>query len=247
MSRILVVHADSKVREVVGAILEKGGHRVRTTQDGPSALKVFLQDRPDIVILDDELKTPASFQVFSEIKKIEPLAKVLVFAMRTDREKRETRMRFGIRAFQPGEVIQIVEELQTPGEKTSSRPDRFAPRVLVVDDDAGVLNTIRRFLSEKGYEVATAANGMDALPLLKKLRPLLVLLDVDMPKMNGVETLKRIRELDGQVGVMMITGDATVETMAQCQELGAYDYLVKPIDFQYLEFSVYSKVLLMTL
>ncbi len=247
MSMILIVHPESRTREAVRSILGQNGHRVSSAEDGPRALEAFKREKPDIVILNQQLPKMATYQVFTEIKRIDPHAKVVVFTLQGADEKREARASFGIRAFLPGEVLQIVARLLGDAEQARTQPERFAARVLIVDDDRGVLDTLSRFLTEKAYEVAVAAGGMEALPLLKKVRPHLVLLDIDMPMMNGVETLKRIRDLDGQVGVMMITGNDTFEMMALCRDYGAYDYLLKPFDFEYLEFSVYSKILLMTL
>lgn len=247
MNSVLLVHPDEKIREAVGSILEQSGHAVTAAADGAGALDAFQRVRPDIVVLNRELPDLAGFKIFAEIRLIDPQAKVLVFAVRGADEKRTARPAFGVRAFKPGEVLDIIDELLNGSKRVRAQLERFAARILVVDDDLGVLDTLRRYLTDLGYEVAVAPGGMDALALLKKVRPHLVLLDIDMPGMNGVETLKRIRELDDQVGVMMITADAAVETMERCRAHGAYDYLIKPFDFRCLEFSVYSKILLMTL
>lgn len=247
MSAILIVHPEIKTLETVRSILEQGGHRVTSAQDGPTALEEFKRGRPDIVILNQQLPKMATYRVFAEIKRVDPHAKVLVFSVQGTGEGREARALFGIRAVLPREVLQIVDRLLGDAEQARTQPERFASRLLIVDDDRGVLDTLGRFLTARAYEVSVAASGMEALPLLKKVRPHLVLLDIDMPMMNGVETLKRIRDQDSQVGVMMITGNDTVEMMERCRDYGAYDYLLKPFDFEYLEFSVYSKILLMTL
>ena len=95
--------------------------------------------------------------------------------------------------------------------------------------------------------MVTARDGFEALVLHGTFKPQLILLDIDMPKMTGIDTLKRIRHEDDAVGIMMITGNDTLEIMAQCRDYGAYDYVLKPFDLDYLAFSVYSKILLMTI
>jgi DNA-binding response OmpR family regulator len=247
MSTILLAHPDSKTCEAVSSILENGGHRVFTAQDGPACVELFKRERPDIVILNEQLPKMTSTRVFTEIQHIDPETKVLVFALREIGEERELPAKFGIRAFRPGEVLQIVEELQAGAERPGAGGERFAFRILVVDDNPGILKVLQRFLTDKGYEVRVATSGAAALPMLKKMRPHLVLLDIDMPEMDGVQTLRRIREIDGQVGVIMVTGNDTIETMERCRAYGAYDYVVKPFDFAYLAFSVYSKIVVMTL
>jgi DNA-binding response OmpR family regulator len=247
MSAILLVHPDARTREAVSSILEKSGHKVFSVHDGPGALQAFRRERPEIVILNQTLPGMACYQVFAEIRGIDFKAKVLIFTVLGSGEKRGPGPAFGIRAFGPGEVLGIIEEIQNGAGSGRIRGERFTPRVLVVDDDPGVRNTLNRYLTERGYEVAAAPDGAEALPLLKRLRPHLVLLDIDMPVMNGVETLQRIRELDSQAAVMMMSGHSTVEMMERCRDYGAYDYLVKPFDFEYMEFSVYSKLVLMTI
>ena len=115
-------------------------------------------------------------------------------------------------------------------------------KVLVVDDEPEAVELLVEFLSSKGYEVLTATSGQEALRQVKEERPHLVLLDVQMPKMNGIEVLKRIREIDPEMGVIMATGVNEEDVGRQALELGAFDYIVKPLDLKYLERSLWYKV-----
>ena len=121
------------------------------------------------------------------------------------------------------------------------------PRVLVVDDEAYAVELLQEFLTAKGYEVLAASDGEEALQKVKEERPHVILLDVRMPRMNGLEVLKRVREMDHEVGVIMVTAVHEEETGRQALQLGAFDYITKPLDFQYLERSLWAKLLLMTL
>jgi CheY-like chemotaxis protein len=123
----------------------------------------------------------------------------------------------------------------------------MAARVLVVDDEAEGVELLREFLSAKGYEVITASDGDEALRKVKEERPHLVLLDIQMPKMDGLEVLRRLREIDKEVGVIMITGVNEQEIARQAMALGAFDYIVKPLDLPYLEQSLWYKISMMTL
>jgi two-component system response regulator (stage 0 sporulation protein F) len=121
------------------------------------------------------------------------------------------------------------------------------PKVLVVDDEPDAVELLEEFLTAKGYEVTTAFNGEEALRKVKTDRPHLILLDVRMPGMNGLETLRQIRQIDQEVGVIMVTAVNEEETGRQALELGAFDYLVKPLDLQYLERSLWYKITTMLL
>ena len=120
-------------------------------------------------------------------------------------------------------------------------------RVLVVDDDPATVELLREFLSAKGYEVITAGDGAEGLRRVKEERPHLILLDVQMPKMDGLEVLRQLREIDKEVSVIMITSVNEQEIARQAIELGAFDYIVKPLDLPYLEQSLWYKITTMTL
>ena len=120
-------------------------------------------------------------------------------------------------------------------------------RVLVVDDDPATVELLREFLSAKGYEVITAGDGAEGLRRVKEERPHLILLDVQMPKMDGLEVLRRLREIDKEVSVIMVTAANEEAIGRQAMALGAFDYIVKPLDLSYLEQSLWYKITTMTL
>jgi two-component system response regulator (stage 0 sporulation protein F) len=115
-------------------------------------------------------------------------------------------------------------------------------RVVVVDDDPEVLEVIKKFLVQRKFEVHTAISGEGALPLIRAVRPHLVLLDLRLPGLDGVETLREIRRFDSTVGVIMMTGYEDEEKGRESLDLGASDCIRKPIDLKYLEASVMQKI-----
>jgi two-component system nitrogen regulation response regulator NtrX len=106
----------------------------------------------------------------------------------------------------------------------------MAKRVLVVDDEQGVREALRQLLEYEEMEVHIAESGMEALDVYADVRPHLVLLDVKMAGMDGLETLARLREFDGNAQVVMISGHGTIQTAVEATQLGAYDFLEKPLD-----------------
>ena len=119
-------------------------------------------------------------------------------------------------------------------------------RILVVDDEQDVCDMLEKFLKIKGYEVSTALSGEDALALVKKEKPHIVLLDIRMPEMDGLECLERIKEIDKEIGVIMITALKQEEVGKKAMESGAYDYITKPLSLQYLQDCLMVKLLQMT-
>jgi two-component system nitrogen regulation response regulator NtrX len=103
-------------------------------------------------------------------------------------------------------------------------------RVLVVDDEKGVREALKQVLEFEEIEVQTCASGLDALQAYAEFRPHLVFLDVKMQGMDGLEVLKRLREQDAHAQVVMISGHGTIQTAVEATQLGAYDFLEKPLD-----------------
>ncbi|SPF56009.1 sporulation initiation phosphotransferase F [Candidatus Desulfosporosinus infrequens] len=103
-------------------------------------------------------------------------------------------------------------------------------KILVVDDQLGVRRLLFETFKEDQHEVEMAANGVEALRLLKSFEPELILMDMKMPGMNGLETLGQIRALDSQVGVIMMTAYGDTQNMEQAKDLGILHYMAKPFD-----------------
>jgi two-component system, response regulator, stage 0 sporulation protein F len=111
-------------------------------------------------------------------------------------------------------------------------------RILIIDDEQSVREVLVEYFAEQGYEVASAPDGKEALARLDEHRPDLVLLDIRMPGMDGVETLRRLREAAPAVAVIMVTANEDVALARDTLKLGAVDYVAKPFDFAYLERAV---------
>src|SRR6478752_9207218 len=106
----------------------------------------------------------------------------------------------------------------------------MARRILIIDDEQGIRAALGQLLEFEGYEVRAVGNAVDALSEYQKQRPDLVFLDVKMAGIDGVEALKKIKELDPSAIVVMISGHATIQTAVEATQEGAYDILEKPLD-----------------
>ncbi len=113
-------------------------------------------------------------------------------------------------------------------------------RILVVDDDAHILSAFQQLLTGQGYQVSTAQHGQEALAQLGRQPPDLVIMDVCMPGLDGLETLERIKKIDRRLPVIIITGHGTMDTAVRATKLGAVDYHLKPLNPQELLDSVAS-------
>ncbi|HEY8106829.1 MAG TPA: sigma-54 dependent transcriptional regulator [Gemmatimonadales bacterium] len=109
------------------------------------------------------------------------------------------------------------------------------PTVLIVDDERTLARAVKAFLAESGYEAEVAGDAETALALLERLRPDVVFTDVRLPGMSGIELLKRIREFDAAIPVVIMTAHGTIEGAVEAVKLGAFDYLKKPVDLEELK------------
>ena len=103
------------------------------------------------------------------------------------------------------------------------------PSVLIVDDEPSILQTLSGLLSDEGFDVATAVNGYEALKVIDAESPDLVLLDIWMPGLDGIETLQEIKKDNPHIQVIIITGHGTIETAVRATKLGAFDLIEKPL------------------
>jgi two-component system nitrogen regulation response regulator NtrX len=103
-------------------------------------------------------------------------------------------------------------------------------RILIADDEKGIRAALGQLLEYEGYEVRAVGNATDAITEYARWRADLVFMDVKMAGMDGLEALKRIRDLDGAAVVVMISGHGTIQTAVEATQLGAYDFLEKPLD-----------------
>jgi DNA-binding NtrC family response regulator len=106
--------------------------------------------------------------------------------------------------------------------------------ILVVDDDESLRRITQLQLEEAGYRVLTASNGNEALELIEEETPPLVITDLKMPGMSGLDLLTKVRQSYPQISVLMITAFGTVQTAVEAMKAGAYDYITKPIDYEEL-------------
>lgn len=117
---------------------------------------------------------------------------------------------------------------QAPGCEHKS--PRSTPNILVADDDRVLLELLDKVLRKLGFQVALAKNGKEAIDIVQKATPDVVLLDINMPGMDGIQALKEIKEQDADIEVVIITGYASLDSAVEALKYGVSDYLRKPFD-----------------
>src|ERR1700754_4580239 len=109
------------------------------------------------------------------------------------------------------------------------------PLLVIVDDEQGILDVVSRFAERAGFDVVTCAHGREAISIIQTRRPDLVMVDLRMPEVGGLDILRAIRDVDAHCQAVLMTGYASVDTAVEAVKLGAMDYLSKPLDFGRLD------------
>ncbi len=113
-------------------------------------------------------------------------------------------------------------------------------KLLLIDDEADVQYSFRRIFDSPEVEIATASSGDEGLKLIPKFQPDLVMMDVRMTGLSGLETLRRLRQTDAKLPVIIMTAYGTTQTAIEAMKLGAYDYVLKPFDVPKLKALVFN-------
>lgn len=244
-SRILVIDGESGVREVIRDVLEAAGHEVSARDEGKAGVDAALSLRPDLILLDRDMPARSGLDALQSILAADPRAKIVILNRRVDPEAEIAFRRAGARIFLSKTagieaLLRVVgRALQPPGLGAFGG----GWRVLIVDDDPSVRRALKQFLDRKGFAAVAVESGFAGLEMFRVQKPELVVLDVNMPKLNGVETLRRIRRLDANIPVLMVTAQEDFDTALECLRLGAFDYMVKPVNLDFLESSIRGKLI----
>lgn len=111
-------------------------------------------------------------------------------------------------------------------------------KLLVVDDEVDICDFVKSFFKERNFEVTTAHNGRSAVETVRSEKPEIVLLDLKMPIMGGLEALKEIRTMDKNCRVVIVTAMEDMDTVDEAKKCGAVDYITKPLLLEQLERTV---------
>jgi len=256
---ILCVDDDPEVLSVLEEYFTRAGFHVVTATNGVEAMFQVQRCLPKAVILDLFMPRLGGLGALDRIRRLIPeIVIVLVSGVANALEMvTEAGVKVAATVTKPLDLDRLLGTLVRAGvaplkvpPKTAVKEPQPAPRsarkrVLVVDDEPEIRATLAEYLQGKGFEVLQAAGGEEALRQIPGFRPQVVLLDIMMPGLSGVETLRRIKALPQGTCVVMVSGVEDMDTAKRTLALGAADYVTKPVDFAYLE-SVLDAHTLMT-
>jgi len=251
IKNILIVDDEPQIRDILYQLLTKKGYWVNTAPSGETALELLKHDRPDLIILDQKMPGMNGLQTLKRIRGLDKDIGIIMLTGYETEGLKEATAQMGVDDFlTKGKdtsthlFFQSIENVLKRQEMSVNKKFNWVSKVLVVDDEIGVRMLLSKFLMKNGFEAKTASSGQEALEILrtKTYQPDVILLDIKMPGMDGLVTLREIRKIDEEVGVIIMTGSGDESLGLQAMNSGSYDYIMKPFDFEYLELAILSKL-----
>jgi DNA-binding response OmpR family regulator len=258
MSTILVVDDERLMCDLLGSVLARHGHEVLTALNGRDGLELFKTHRPRFTLLDLRMPEMNGIEVLKQIRAIDPQAAVMILtAWGSDALEQQARqlgvVDFLSKRLSLDVLVEAMERTLQQSAQAASPAQAAAPAeapqaalaaaddgdfILVVDDEPQIRDLLKRFLSLRGYKVRVAADGQQALTMVEQEAPQLIVLDVYMPGINGVEVLRRLRGRKFTGGVILLTGSQDDKLLQEALDLGSVDVMGKPVDLERLALAI---------
>lgn len=250
MGKILVVDDDLAFRDSSYTVLSRDGHRVMTYPFGSKLQGLIQEQKPDLVLVHVASSDDQGTRLLKMLQD-NPAWKVPGVAVCRERNPDLDKV-----VYQTGGLDVIDKD--TPAQEFCERVNRLLAvkhrvfkeaqeirnvKLLVVDDEAPVRELLGGYFERKGFRTFAAENGEKALMTVEKEKPDVVILDVTMPGMDGILTLKKIKQITPSATVIMACGVVDDKIMKQAADYGASAYVLKPLDLQYLEVLVMTKIM----
>jgi len=248
MARILLVDDELKIRELVQRVFSLDDHDVVTVPDTAQALDALFRSPFDVVIMDIQLGAESGIEALKKIRQKNTTLPVVIYSgyitPEIEIEAKEAGASEILRKDMGVDTLlkQITRIVKAKEHITLGKGISKKQPILVVDDDEKIRGLLRTFFEGKGYKVLGASNGQEAVKVARTMKLSVVLLDMEMPVMNGLQALPQLLEADPQLGIVMASGIQDDDKVKQAIDLGAYGYVLKPFDFLYLELVVFSRL-----
>ena len=223
--KILVVDDQRGMRLTLSGVIEDEGYDVTGVEDGYQAIDAASKTPFDVIFMDIKMPGINGVQTFREIKKISPSSVVVMmtgFAVEDLVEEALDEGAFSV-VYKPFDIDRVIKLIESVLRSVV---------ILVVDDRSGDRETLMQILSDKGYNVTGAADGDEAIELVKGGHYDIIFMDIKLPGKDGVATFQEIRQLDPDAKVIFMTGFILDDTVKRAIEEYAYPVASKPLDIE---------------
>lgn len=235
---VLIVDSDKNTLTfLTGMLVEKGFKRSMGITTGEGITDIIDEKKPDIVLLNIDIKGENSIDILSRVKAKNPDIPVIILARPDCREAAEAAIRKGASSciIQTGTEDDIAQALKDQLQRHRQEVSRGKCDILIIDDDLDILDMVKSYLQSNDYKCETVSNPGKAVNKLLSVKPKLVLLDIVMPDIDGIDLLNEIKKKDPKVKVIMMSGIADRDICINAIKNGASGYITKPFSLQQLK------------
>jgi PAS domain S-box-containing protein len=238
---VLIVDDDKVIREQLEKELARNFFRTLLAADGKTALETFSEEEIDILLLDVKLPDMDGLEVLKKVKEEKPDCEVIVITGFGTQEIAIQSLRIGAIDYieKPIKMDELSAALGRTQEKLAEKEGlSYKNTLLVIDDEAIIAEQLKRFLEKEGYEVFSAYNGRDGLNIIENNRIDVIISDIKMDDMDGIEVLQRAKRLYQDIEGIIVTAYYDRDFAIKSLRAGAIDYITKPINLDDLLFSI---------
>ena len=220
-ANILIVDDEIDLLETLGDIFENKGYNVTMVEDGNKAIELLKKKYFDIILMDLKMPGINGVESFKEVKRLHPSAAVIMMTAGSVGEEIKEALGAGVEAIvdKPFNVKKLVSTIESILER---------PLILVVDDRIEDRETLRDILVDRKFIAFVAKDGYEAIDIVRKSDFDVILMDIMMPGMDGMEVLEVVKEIKPDIGVVMMTGYSYEGLAGESLKKGAYTCLYKP-------------------
>jgi len=239
MAKILVVDDERIICDLLRQIL-RPTYEVLTAYRGKEALALFQQHRPQITLLDLVMPEMDGIEVLRHIREIDPHASVIILTGRAAQASEQAARALGVTDFllkgglTSEDLLRVISRVRQRAEQAAPPGGESKESILVVDDKPMSRTRLAEFLTLRGYRVRAAQDGREALAAVKQDQPQVIVLDLNLPGVTGVDVLRRLRSQGYKGWVIAVTASQDEKVLKEILELGPVDVIGKPVDLERL-------------
>ena len=231
-ANILIVDDNISLAKTMSLILKRKGYEATTAPDGLVAIK-RIKERPfDLIFMDIKMPLMDGVQIYRKIKKIRPETIVIMmtaYAVENLVAQALKEGAYGI-IYKPLDIEKMISLIE------KSRKKKQGALILIVDDDPGTCTTLKNILLKKGYRISIAHDGEKAVTMAQEKTYDIILIDLKLPTINGLEVYLKIKEIDPKLVAIMMTGycKEMTDLVEEALNNDAYTCIFKPLDIEKL-------------
>ena len=242
---VLIVENNEITQELLEVQVKRNFFRTLLAADGKTALKTFSEEEIDILLLDVKLPDIDGLEVLKKVKEKKPNCEVIIITGFGIQEIASQAFRTGAIDYieKPVKMDELSAALGRAREKLAGKEGISSKNtLLVLDDEVIIVEQLKKFLAKEGYEVFSAYNGRDGLNVIGNNKIDVIITDINMGDMDGIEVLQRAKILYQDIEGIMVTGYYDQESAIKSLRAGAIDYITKPINLDDLLSSVENAI-----